>query len=236
MRGHRPSDYSKLVCILYTFLFVFEQVCRSACGPGLFGVTVFSVCLSVEVVDYQHWTLLLFCCPRTAASPPSPLQSESQFWLVYFTVCKSCVFKSVSHSLSRLLLWRMTTAMMRWRETLRHVCLSCPRGCCTQNRSHKSSVHLKRWLSVPIRHTHKAHTVWVMCECEGLMCDLTSSWHCLLQISRSSSWHARYTVLTFLQVMVFYNLFTFLSDAQAVGDVRALVLHLLQDEQLEVCE
>lgn len=125
----------------------------------------------------------------------------------------------------------MTTAMMRWRETLRHVCLSCPRGCCTQNRSHKSSVRLKRWLSV-----HKAHTVRVMCECEGLMCDLTSRWHCLLQISRSSSWHARYTVLTYLQVMVFYNLFTFLSDAQAVGDVRALVLHLLQDEQLEVWE
>lgn len=48
----------------------------------------------------------------------------------------------------------MTTAMMRWRETLRHVCLSCPRGCCTQTRSHKSSMHLKRWLSAPIRHTH----------------------------------------------------------------------------------
>ncbi|KAK7140459.1 hypothetical protein R3I94_012924 [Phoxinus phoxinus] len=58
----------------------------------------------------------------------------------------------------------------------------------------------------------------------------------LEEISRSSSWHARYTVLTYLQVMVFYNLFTFLSDAQAVGDVRALVLHLLQDEQLEVRE
>lgn len=57
----------------------------------------------------------------------------------------------------------------------------------------------------------------------------------MLQISRSSSWHARYTVLTYLQVMVFYNLFTFLSDAKAVGDVKALVLRLLEDEQLEVC-
>lgn len=60
----------------------------------------------------------------------------------------------------------MTTAMMRWRETLRHVCLSCPRGCCTQSRSHKSSMHLKRWLSVPIRHTHSRNTysmshVWI---------------------------------------------------------------------------
>lgn len=35
--------------------------------------------------------------------------------------------------------------------------------------------------------------------------------------------------------MVFYNLFTFLSDAKAVSDVRALVLRLLEDEQLEVC-
>jgi len=129
----------------------------------------------------------------------------------------------------------MTTAMMRWREMLRHVCLLCPRGCCTQSKSHKSSMHLKRWLSVPIRHTLAQH-IWVMCECEGLISDLTSRWCCLLQISRSSSWHARYTVLTYLQIMVFYNLFTFLSDAKAVGDVRALVLCLLEDEQLEVCK
>uniref|UniRef100_A0A672KRB5 Proteasome activator subunit 4 n=1 Tax=Sinocyclocheilus grahami TaxID=75366 RepID=A0A672KRB5_SINGR len=58
----------------------------------------------------------------------------------------------------------------------------------------------------------------------------------LEEISRSSSWHARYTVLTFLQIMVFYNLFTFLSDTKAVSDVRALVLSLLEDEQLEVRE
>uniref|UniRef100_A0A671QJ67 Proteasome activator complex subunit 4A n=1 Tax=Sinocyclocheilus anshuiensis TaxID=1608454 RepID=A0A671QJ67_9TELE len=58
----------------------------------------------------------------------------------------------------------------------------------------------------------------------------------VLSISRSSSWHARYTVLTYLQIMVFYNLFTFLSDAKAVSDVRALVLSLLEDEQLEVRE
>ncbi|XP_052006994.1 proteasome activator complex subunit 4A-like isoform X1 [Xyrauchen texanus] len=58
----------------------------------------------------------------------------------------------------------------------------------------------------------------------------------LEEISRSSSWHARYTVLTYLQIMVFYNLFTFLSDAKAISDVRALVLRLLEDEQLEVRE
>ncbi len=55
-----------------------------------------------------------------------------------------------------------------------------------------------------------------------------------LQIAGSSSWHARYTVLTYLQIMVFYNLFTFMSDQKAVDDVRALVIRLLEDEQLEV--
>ncbi|XP_036438981.1 proteasome activator complex subunit 4A isoform X1 [Colossoma macropomum] len=58
----------------------------------------------------------------------------------------------------------------------------------------------------------------------------------LQEISRSSSWHARYTVLTYLQIMVFYNLFTFLSEPKAVSLVRALVLELLEDEQLEVRE
>ncbi|KAG7492479.1 hypothetical protein MATL_G00015050 [Megalops atlanticus] len=60
--------------------------------------------------------------------------------------------------------------------------------------------------------------------------------HTLKEIAGSSSWHARYTVLTYLQIMVFYNLFTFLSDEQAVRDVRMLVISLLEDEQLEVRE
>ncbi|KAI4905889.1 hypothetical protein NFI96_014094 [Prochilodus magdalenae] len=58
----------------------------------------------------------------------------------------------------------------------------------------------------------------------------------LQEISRSSSWHARYTVLTYLQSMVFYNLFTFLSEPKAVSQVQALILKLLEDEQLEVRE
>uniref|UniRef100_A0A8C8H3H0 Uncharacterized protein n=1 Tax=Oncorhynchus tshawytscha TaxID=74940 RepID=A0A8C8H3H0_ONCTS len=58
----------------------------------------------------------------------------------------------------------------------------------------------------------------------------------IFQIAGSSSWHARYTVLTYLQIMVFYNLFTFMSDQGAVNDVRALVIRLLEDEQLEVRE
>ncbi|MBN3306472.1 PSME4 protein, partial [Amia calva] len=58
----------------------------------------------------------------------------------------------------------------------------------------------------------------------------------LKEIAGSSSWHARYTVLTYLQTMVFYNLFTLLSHAAAVQDVRWLVIGLLEDEQLEVRE
>ncbi|XP_072526695.1 proteasome activator complex subunit 4A [Salminus brasiliensis] len=58
----------------------------------------------------------------------------------------------------------------------------------------------------------------------------------LQEISRSSSWHARYTVLTYLQIMVFYNLFTFLNDPTAADQVRVLILELLEDEQLEVRE
>uniref|UniRef100_A0A3B4EMS0 Proteasome activator Blm10 mid region domain-containing protein n=1 Tax=Pygocentrus nattereri TaxID=42514 RepID=A0A3B4EMS0_PYGNA len=58
----------------------------------------------------------------------------------------------------------------------------------------------------------------------------------LNEIAGSSSWHARFSVLTYLQIMVFYNLFTMLSNEQAVQDVRALVIRLLEDEQLEVRE
>lgn len=58
----------------------------------------------------------------------------------------------------------------------------------------------------------------------------------LKQTARSSSWHARYTVLTYLQTMVFYNLFIFLSNEDAVKDIRWLVISLLEDEQLEVRE
>lgn len=54
------------------------------------------------------------------------------------------------------------------------------------------------------------------------------------QTARSSSWHARYTVLTYLQTMVFYNLFIFLNNEDAVKDIRWLVISLLEDEQLEV--
>ncbi|KAG8123071.1 hypothetical protein E2320_018500 [Naja naja] len=55
----------------------------------------------------------------------------------------------------------------------------------------------------------------------------------LKQIAKSNSWHARYTVLTYLQTMVFYNLFIFLNNEEAVNNIRWLVIKLLEDEQLE---
>ncbi|XP_053568667.1 proteasome activator complex subunit 4 [Bombina bombina] len=58
----------------------------------------------------------------------------------------------------------------------------------------------------------------------------------LKQTARSSSWHARYAVLTYVQTMVFYNLFIFLHKEDRVQGIRCLVLHLLADEQLEVRE
>ena len=58
----------------------------------------------------------------------------------------------------------------------------------------------------------------------------------LKQTARSNSWHARYTILTYLQTMVFYNLFIFLNNEEAVNDIRWLVIKLLEDEQLEVRE
>ncbi|XP_046888598.1 proteasome activator complex subunit 4B-like [Hypomesus transpacificus] len=56
----------------------------------------------------------------------------------------------------------------------------------------------------------------------------------LQEMSSHRSWHARHSVLSYLQIMVFYNLFTILALPTQVLRIRALVLQLLQDEQLEV--
>ncbi|XP_043911057.1 proteasome activator complex subunit 4 [Protopterus annectens] len=58
----------------------------------------------------------------------------------------------------------------------------------------------------------------------------------LKQSAGSSSWHARYTILTYLQTVVFYNLFIFHNNEEAVQAIKWLVLKLLEDEQLEVRE
>ncbi|XP_068162395.1 proteasome activator complex subunit 4B-like [Antennarius striatus] len=56
----------------------------------------------------------------------------------------------------------------------------------------------------------------------------------LEEMAVSRSWHARFSVLTYLQIMVFYNLFTLLSVPAEMLRIRKLVIQLLLDEQLEV--
>uniref|UniRef100_A0A3Q2Z487 Proteasome activator complex subunit 4 C-terminal domain-containing protein n=1 Tax=Hippocampus comes TaxID=109280 RepID=A0A3Q2Z487_HIPCM len=56
----------------------------------------------------------------------------------------------------------------------------------------------------------------------------------LEEMAGSRSWHARYSVLTYLQITVFSNLFTLLSVPVEVQRIRKMVMRLLLDEQLEV--
>ncbi|XP_044171551.1 proteasome activator complex subunit 4-like [Acropora millepora] len=56
------------------------------------------------------------------------------------------------------------------------------------------------------------------------------------QIASNTLWHPRRTVLEYLQVMMFANLFAITSNPQHIEDVKELVLTLLEDEQLEVRE
>ncbi|PFX25214.1 Proteasome activator complex subunit 4B [Stylophora pistillata] len=56
------------------------------------------------------------------------------------------------------------------------------------------------------------------------------------QIAGNNLWHPRRSILEYLQVMIFANLFAIASNAQFVSDVKELVLNLLEDEQLEVRE
>lgn len=56
------------------------------------------------------------------------------------------------------------------------------------------------------------------------------------QIASNNLWHPRRSILEYLQVMIFANLFAIASNAKFVSDVKELVLSLLADEQLEVRE
>ncbi|XP_070577632.1 proteasome activator complex subunit 4-like isoform X2 [Ptychodera flava] len=55
------------------------------------------------------------------------------------------------------------------------------------------------------------------------------------EIASGRSWHARYSVLTYLQVMVFYNLFNLTSDEYR-AEIRDIVLESLTDDRFEVRE
>ena len=50
----------------------------------------------------------------------------------------------------------------------------------------------------------------------------------------SKSWHARHTVLNYIQVFVFSNLFSLRANATATSSLQRMIIDLLQDEQFEV--
>ena len=56
----------------------------------------------------------------------------------------------------------------------------------------------------------------------------------VINMSKRSSWWTRSTCLQFLQVLVFHNMSTFLSNPAWVDSVKDMVLRLLEDERLEV--
>ncbi|XP_078590168.1 proteasome activator complex subunit 4-like isoform X2 [Branchiostoma floridae x Branchiostoma japonicum] len=56
------------------------------------------------------------------------------------------------------------------------------------------------------------------------------------QVAFGGLWRARLSIMTFLQVLVFCNLFLVQANKSVVADIRKLLLKLLQDEQLEVRE
>ncbi|XP_016837530.1 proteasome activator complex subunit 4 [Nasonia vitripennis] len=55
-------------------------------------------------------------------------------------------------------------------------------------------------------------------------------------ISKSTSWSARASCLEFLQVLVFHNMSILLSNEAWISAIQDIVLHLLEDERLEVRE
>lgn len=67
-------------------------------------------------------------------------------------------------------------------------------------------------------------------------CSITSAISTLKQIISSNSWHARSQALSFLQVMVFSNLFSIMHNDAWCKDIGELVLRLLEDERVEVRE
>jgi len=53
-------------------------------------------------------------------------------------------------------------------------------------------------------------------------------------IITSKSWHARHTVLNYIQVFAFTNLFSICANQTATATLQRIIIDLLQDEQFEV--
>ncbi|KYM97994.1 Proteasome activator complex subunit 4 [Cyphomyrmex costatus] len=66
--------------------------------------------------------------------------------------------------------------------------------------------------------------------------DMSIALTAVKKVSEHSSWSARFTSLEFLQVLVFHNMGTILSNTLWINCVKDIVLHLLEDDRLEVRE
>nr|CAB3265251.1 proteasome activator complex subunit 4B [Phallusia mammillata] len=55
-------------------------------------------------------------------------------------------------------------------------------------------------------------------------------------ISTTTSWHARYSILPYIQVFVYSNLFAIQQSQQHVKSLESVIFYLLKDEQYEVCQ
>ncbi|KAL0269474.1 UNVERIFIED_CONTAM: hypothetical protein PYX00_007188 [Menopon gallinae] len=69
-------------------------------------------------------------------------------------------------------------------------------------------------------------------EAELLPLVFSSVW----KVARSGSWWAKSSVVEFLQVFIFHNMFTVLNDSKWTKETTDIVLEMLQDERLEVRE
>ncbi|XP_054011040.1 proteasome activator complex subunit 4B-like isoform X2 [Hylaeus anthracinus] len=77
-------------------------------------------------------------------------------------------------------------------------------------------------------------TLGVLAQAFTLSRDIPIALEAMIQMSKHSSWWTRSTCLQFLQVLVFHNMSTFLSNSAWVDCVKDIVLRLLEDERLEV--
>ncbi|OAD56880.1 Proteasome activator complex subunit 4 [Eufriesea mexicana] len=67
-----------------------------------------------------------------------------------------------------------------------------------------------------------------------LPCNMSIVLEAVKKMSKNVSWWTRSACLEFLQAWVFYNMYTFLSNPMWVTCVKDIVLHLLEDERVEV--
>ncbi|KAG7204017.1 hypothetical protein KM043_001879 [Ampulex compressa] len=79
-----------------------------------------------------------------------------------------------------------------------------------------------------------SRTLGILAQAFTLSCDMQVALDAITNVSKSTSWWARFTSLEFLQVFVFHNMSIILGSSAWVDCVKDIVLRLLEDERLEV--